>query len=110
MLHSRLVLGCVGSSTASLLWHGVLRDRPAEGSIGASGVATALVAANAALYPHTRVRMHGAEMTATQQLLAFLVLDATMGWQAGVDVSSHLGGAASGWAFVQWCHRSRGFW
>ena len=105
-----LVLACVASSTASLAWHGVLRDRRAEGSIGASGVAMALVASNAALYPHVRVRMYGAEMAATQQLVAFLVLDSAMSWQAGADVSSHLGGAASGWAFVQWWRRSRGFW
>ena len=110
MLVQLLVLACVASSTASLAWHGVLRNRRAEGSIGASGVAMALVAANAALYPHTRVRMYGAEMAAAQQLVAFLVLDSAMSWQAGADVSSHLGGAASGWAFVQWWRRSRGFW
>ena len=105
-----LALASLASSTASLAWHGLLRDRRAEGSIGASGVAMALVAANAALYPHTRVRMYGAEMAATQQLVAFLVLDTAMGWEAGADVSSHLGGAASGWAFVQWWRRSRAFW
>ena len=104
-----LALACLASSSASLLWHGILHRRRNEGSIGASGVALALVAANAALFPSTRVRMYGAEMAASHQLIAFLVLDAAAS-QDGADFSAHVGGAACGWALVRWWGRPGAFW
>ena len=45
-----LVSAMLASSSASVLWHGVVKGRRDAGSIGASGVGMALVAANAALF------------------------------------------------------------
>jgi len=95
-----MVLSALGSSLASVLWNGVLGERPHVGSVGASGVAMSLVAANAALFPHVPVFMYGLELTPAQLVCVYLLLDTIS--QRGelgsrVDVSAHVGGAAAGW-------------
>ncbi len=94
----------LASSAASAAWHGLARGRPSEVSIGGSGVAMGLVAANAALYPRTRVHLYGMELAAPQAMLLMLVLDglAASGGRLGeIDASSHIGGAAAGWMLAQ---------
>ena len=62
----------------------------------------ALVAANAALFPHTLVRMYGIELAASHVLVLHIVLDA-LSQQTRIDVSAHVGGALCGWMFArQW--------
>lgn len=110
------LLGAVAaaSSLASVCFHGLLRGRRHEGSVGASGVACGLIGANAALFPRTRVRLLGMELEAYQQLLLYLALDAIAardrgrarrggaGGAAGeIDLSAHVGGAAAGWALAR---------
>jgi len=97
------------SSAASIAWHGILGNRPRDGSLGASGVVMALVAANAALFPHTPVLVYGIQMTAAQSVLFYLVLDVAtqhsgLGGGGGIDASAHIGGAACGWLLA---HRWR---
>tara|TARA_B110001452_G_scaffold39722_1_gene30458 strand:+ start:253 stop:1266 length:1014 start_codon:yes stop_codon:yes gene_type:complete len=97
-LSQLMVCAAVSSSSASLLWNGVLHNRPGEGSLGASGVVLSLVAANAALFPTFPVRMYGIDMTATQQLLVYLSLDVLASRDGhALDASAHVGGAACGW-------------
>ena len=95
----------LASSAASVLWHGMYHARRGGGSVGASGVTMALVAANAALFPHVVVRMYGFELTAGQLPLMYLLLDViSAGGRRGaaaadsIDISAHLGGALAGWA------------
>lgn len=110
-----LVTAALASSTASVSWHGLLRGRRHEGSVGASGVAIGLVAANAALFPATRVQLYGITLSAAQHLLLSIVLDALAASGGGarrggdaIDVSAHVGGAAAGWALAKrWAPR---FW
>jgi membrane associated rhomboid family serine protease len=96
-----LLLCCaLASSSASVLWHGWMHGRSSDGSIGGSGVASAIVAANAALFPRVVVSMYGIELTAGAHLLLYLLLDAlSIGRVA--DVAAHAGGAACAWALVQ---------
>ena len=101
-LSQLLVCAAVCSSSASMLWHGVLKSRPGEGSLGASGVVLSLVAANAALYPDFPVRMYGIDMTAVQQLLVYLLLDVLASSSGrSLDASAHVGGAACGWMLAK---------
>ena len=97
-----LATASVASSAASLLWH-ALAERPSEASVGASGVACALVAANAALFPDTLVHFYGIEMPAAHQLLVFVALDlaAQAGGERPVDGAAHAGGAACGWLLAR---------
>ena len=71
--------------------------------MGASGVACALVAANAALFPDTLVHFYGIEMPAAHQLLVFVALDlaAQAGGERPVDGAAHAGGAACGWLLAR---------
>lgn len=98
-----LACACLASSLSSVFWHGVLGGRAGAGSIGASGVAMALVAANAALFPSVGVRMYGVELSAHHLPLAYLLLDAfsARGQRGEVDLSSHVGGALAGWVLAQ---------
>lgn len=101
-LSQLLVCAAISSSSASLLWNGVMHARPGEGSLGASGVALSLVAANAALFPTFPVRMYGFDMTAAQQLLAYLLLDVLASREGyALDASAHVGGAACGWLLAK---------
>ena len=95
-----LLSSAVCASAASLVWNGVLGDRPHDGSVGASGVAMACIAANAALYPHVVVRFYGVEMQAAAVPLVHLAIDAFAGGGA-MDVAAHVGGAACGWGLVR---------
>ena len=97
-----LATSSVASSAASLLWH-ALAERPSEASVGASGVACALVAANAALFPDTLVHFYGIEMPAAHQLIVFVALDlaAQAGGERPVDGAAHAGGAACGWLLAR---------
>lgn len=100
---SLILLSCLATSAASVLWHGILGNRPGAGSVGASGVVMAFVSANAALFPHVAVRMYGFELTAAQVPLVYLLFDvlaasSTQGGRAdSIDVSAHAGGALAGW-------------
>ena len=67
-----LVGASLSASVASLLWHGLLGGRPADTSVGGSGVAMALLAANAALFPRVAVTMYGIELEAWALPLAHL--------------------------------------
>jgi membrane associated rhomboid family serine protease len=114
---AQVVLGCddllvimlgaaLASSFASIAWHGVLGNRPSDGSLGASGVVMALVAANAALFPRTHVLIYGLEVPAPHAVLFYLFLDVlaqsrVAGGGGGIDVSSHVGGALFGWLYVK---------
>lgn len=89
---------CIATSGTSLLWSGV-RARRREGSIGASGVAMALLAANAALFS-ARTYMYGVEMPASTAVLVYLVLD-LLSQQGATDVSAHAGGAACGFVLAR---------
>ena len=71
-----LACAMLASSFASILWHDIYKGRHGSGSIGASGVGMALVAANAALYPRVVVQMYGVELSAAQVPLVYLLLDA----------------------------------
>lgn len=104
-----LLASGLAASAASVLWHAALSRRDGsfhqdEGSVGASGVAIGLAAANAVLYPRTGVRMYGADLSAGQQLVLYLALDAlaARGGAGGssVDVSAHVGGAIAGYALA----------
>jgi membrane associated rhomboid family serine protease len=103
-----LMLGAaLASSLTSIVWHSVLGNCPSEGSIGASGVVMALVAANAALFPRTHVLIYGLQLLAPHAVLFYLFLDVLTqsrsggGGGGGIDVSSHAGGALFGWLFVK---------
>ena len=88
------------AATLGFACHGAISDNYA---IGASGVAMALVAANAALFPSVGVRMYGVELSAHHLPLAYLLLDAfsARGQRGEVDLSSHVGGAIAGWVLAQ---------
>ena len=98
------------TSLASVVWHGVLNHRPGGGSVGASGVTMALLAANAALYPNVRVTMYGIQLDAYMVPLMHLILDVLSARSGGaaqgandIDVSAHLGGAVAGWVLgLRW--------
>ena len=92
-----LLLACIGSSGASLLW----ARRGGGASIGASGLAMALLAANAALRPHAATHVYGLELPAPHAALAYLCLDVAMRSAEGVDASAHVGGALCGWALAR---------
>lgn len=98
-----LVASALASSLASVVWHGLMNRRRGEGSIGASGVAIALVSANAALFPRHTVSMYGLELSAAAVPFVYILLDAlaTRGQHGEVDVAAHAGGAAAGWALAQ---------
>mmetsp|Transcript_23005 Transcript_23005/g.74492 ORF Transcript_23005/g.74492 Transcript_23005/m.74492 type:complete len:329 (+) Transcript_23005:83-1069(+) len=100
-----LIVGAaLASSFTSIAWHGILGNRPADGSLGASGIVMALVAANAALFPRTHVLIYGLELSAPHAVLFYLVLDVltqSRGAGGGIDVSAHAGGALFGWLFVK---------
>ena len=69
----------------------------------------ALMAANAALFPHVVVRMYGFELDSTAAPLCFILLDmlSQASHQLDVDVSAHVGGALCGWVLAQ---RWRPWW
>ena len=94
-----LLATCLAASAGSVLWHGVLGGRAGAGSVGGSGVAMGLVAANAALFPHVTVVFYGLELQAHLVPLFYLALDVLSagGRRGDVDVSAHAGGAAAGW-------------
>ena len=97
---SKLLLGCaLGASAGSVLWHGLLGGKRHAGSVGGSGVALGLVAANAALFPNVVVVMYGVELNAAAVPLVYLLFDVLSagGRRGDVDVSAHAGGAAAGW-------------
>jgi len=100
-----MLTAALASSAASLLWNGVLGGRPKEGSLGASGVAMAMVAANAALYPRALVHVYGLELPAPHAALLYLVVDVVASSSGhgggGVDASAHAGGAAVGYALAR---------
>ena len=100
-----LVLASLASSAASVVWHGVLHRRGGAGSVGASGVVSALLAANAVFFPNTIVHLYGFELSALPALAVYLLLDAlpTGGRQAGgeIDVSAHAGGVLAGWVLAK---------
>jgi len=102
---SLLLTSMLATSAASVAWHGFVKHRPGGGSVGASGVTMALLAANAALYPHVVVRMYGVELTAAQVPLVHLLVDAVSASAGGagrdLDVSAHVGGALAGWVLGQ---------
>ena len=96
------VCAMLASSVASLLWHGYYKGRRGAGSIGASGVAMALVAANAALFPDVVVHVYGVELTAAQVPVAYLLLDVMLSRPGmEIDVSSHVGGALAGYVLAR---------
>merc|ERR1711871_1326388 len=70
-----LLCASLAASTSSLVWHGIIRGRADEGSIGGSGVAMALVAANAVLYPRIIVHVYGLEVPASALPLVYLLTD-----------------------------------
>ena len=104
-----LLATALASSLASVAWFGVLGGNGGAGSIGGSGVAMGLVAANAALFPRVDVSMYGVQLTAAQLPIAYLLLDAisASGRQGQVDVSAHAGGALAGWMLAK---RWRPWW
>ena len=89
-----LASACVATSGGSLLWSG-LRGRTREGSVGASGVAMALLAANSVLFPSVHTRMFGVELPPSTTVLVYLVLD-LLNQQGATDVSAHAAGALCG--------------
>ena len=71
-----------------------------------------LVAANAALFPRTLVRMYGVELTATGLLVLYSAID-VLGHRAQdgrVDASAHIGGAICGWLMASRWAQSVRFW
>ena len=102
---SLLLVAMIATSAASVAWNDLVKARPGGGSVGASGVTMALVAANAALYPRVVVRMYGVELTAAQVPLVHILLDAMSASAGGagrdLDVSAHVGGAVAGWVLGQ---------
>lgn len=96
-----LLLGCMlGASAASVLWHGILGGKRHAGSVGGSGVAMGLVAANGALFPRVKVIMYGFELNAASVPLVYLLFDvlSSAGQRGGdIDISAHAGGAVTGW-------------
>ena len=103
-----LALASLAASSASVLFHWV-RRQPSAGSVGGSGVAMALMAANAALFPHVVVRMYGFELDSAAAPLLFILLDVLSqgSHNSEIDVSAHIGGALCGWMLVQ---RWRPWW
>jgi len=101
-----LLSSALASSMASVLWHGYVTRQPNDASAGGSGVAMALMAANAALYPHILVRFYGIEIQAAALPWVHLLVDAIAGGGM-MDVIAHAGGAACGWVLVRHYWRVR---
>lgn len=104
-----LIMGAaLASSFASIVWHGMLGNRPSTGSLGASGIVMALVAANVTLFPHTNVLVYGLDMAAPNAVLFYMVLDVVAQSDgARVDASAHIGGALWGLFYAQRWRRLR---
>ena len=92
-----LLLACIGSSVASVIWS----PRGGGASIGASGIAMATLAAHAAIDPYTATYVYGLDLPAAHTALAYLLLDVALHSGEGVDASAHVGGALCGWALAR---------
>ena len=95
-----LATASVASTAASLLWH-ALAERPSEASVGASGVACALVAANAALFPGTLVHFYRIDMPAAHQLLVAVRSTSPRRRAASGRRRRRPRGAACGWLLAR---------
>ena len=86
------VLSAVTAALTSAVWWGVVRQTHVQ-SVGASGVATAMMAANGLLFPDQQFLFFGMLIAPLQMLGLHLVLDLC---RAHIDVAAHMGGAAFG--------------
>lgn len=101
-----LASAALASSVASVAWHGYLSGRrggASAGSLGASGVVMALVAANAALFPRIVVRMYGVDLSAAGLFVVYTAIDvlSQRDDEGHIDASAHAGGALCGWLLAR---------
>ncbi len=80
-----------------------------NGTIGASGAVMALAVAFARLYPNAVLQLwFFFPVPAPIAVAGFVILDVLGlfgGGSGGVANAAHLGGAAFGWAYLEWLHR-----